>query len=66
MRIAAVKKLRFIKEQEAIKLLSKLSMKNSLIQVPLLFLSLFGSKMNEMINTFLLAGRKFTPEMDLI
>ena len=41
-------------------------MKNSLIQVPLLFLSLFGSKMNEMINTFLLAGRKFTPEMDLI
>ena len=66
MQFAAVKKLRFIKGQESIKLLSKLWMKNSLSQVPFLFLSLFGGKMNEMIKTFLSAGHKFTPQMDLI
>ena len=63
---AAVKKLRFIKEQESIKLLSKLWMKNSLSRVPFLFLSIFGGKMNEMIKTFLSTGHKFTPQMDLI
>ena len=41
-------------------------MKNSLSQVPFLFLSLFGGEMNEMIKTFLSAGHKFTPQMDLI
>ena len=64
------KKSRFVKEQEAKDLLSKLGMKTAMSKIPLLN-ALFWMqfhwvyKMNEIVNKFLLAGDKFMPEMHL-
>ena len=64
------KKSRFVKEQEAKDLLSKLGMKTAISKIPLLN-ALFWMqfhwvyKMNEIVNKFLLAGDKFMPEMHL-
>ena len=45
---------------------SSLGIKTPLIKIPLLVLLCFkGIKMKEIINTFSLAGEKFTPEMHL-
>ena len=61
------KKSRFVKEQEAKDLLSKLGMKTAMSKIPLLN-ALFWMqfhwvyKMNEIVNKFLLAGDKFMPE----
>ena len=61
------KKSRFIKNQEAKGLLSKLGIKTPLSKVPILGDILFWMhiKMNEIVNKFLLAGDKFMPEMHL-
>ena len=64
------KKSRFVKEQEAKDLLSKLGMKTAMSKIQLLN-ALFWMqfhwvyKMNEIVNKFLLAGDKFMPEMHL-
>ena len=66
------KKSRFIKNQEAKGLLSKLGIKTPLSKVPILGDILFWIqfywmciKMNEIVNRLLLAGDKFMPEMHL-
>ena len=64
------KKSRFVKEQEAKDLLSKLGMKTAMSKIPLLnalfwMQSHWVYKMNEIVNKFLLAGDKFMPEMHL-
>ena len=65
--ICGSKKSRFIKNQEAKGLLSKLGIKTPLRKVPILGDILFWMriKMNEIVNKFLLAGYKFMPEMHL-
>ena len=65
--ICGSKKSRFIKNQEAKGLLSKLGIKTPLSKVPILGDILFWMhiKMNEIVNKFLLAGDKFMPEMHL-
>ena len=61
-----IKKSRFVKEQEAKGLLSNLEIKTPLSNIPLLnVLFLRCVKMNEIVNTFLLVGDKFMPEMHL-
>ena len=67
------KKSRFVKEQEAIGLLSSLGFKTLVISkiLRLSKIPLFGGlffwvyKMNELVNKFLLVGDKFMPEMHL-
>ena len=67
------KKSKFIKEQEASRLLSSLGIKTPLSKIPLVGPLLFQKpqqvnaryKMNEIVNKFLLAGDKFMPEMYL-
>ena len=60
------KKSKFIKNQEAKGLFSSLDLKTSLSKVPIFCDILFWEyKMNEIVNTFLLAGDKYTPEMNL-
>ena len=68
--ICGSKKSRFTKNQEAKWLLSKLGIKTRLSKVPILGDILFWMefhwmciKMNEIVNTFLLAGEKFMPEI---
>ena len=51
--VCGIKKSRFVKEQEAKGLLRNLGLKTPL------------SKMDEIVNTFLLVGNKFMPEMHL-
>ena len=65
--ICGSKKSRFIKNQEAKGLLSNLGIKTPLINIPILGYILFWMhiKMNEIVNTFLLAGDTFMPEMHL-
>ena len=59
-----IKKTRFVKEQEAKSLLSNLGIKTPLSKIPLLKIVL-TVKMNEIVNTLLLVGDKFMPEMHL-
>ena len=65
--ICGSRKSRFIKNQEAKGLLSKLGIKTPLSKVPILGDILFRMrvKLNEIVNKFLLAGDKFMPEMHL-
>ena len=66
MLYAVVKKSRFIKNQEAKGLFSKLDIKTPLGTVPTLGDILFWMyKMNEIVNKFLSAGDTFMPEMHL-
>ena len=55
------------KNQETKELLSNLGIKTPLSKVPMMgdILIWMHIKMNEMVNTFLLAGDKFIPEMHL-
>ena len=64
------KKSRFVKEQEAKELLSNLGIKTPLSKIPLFNVLIWMQfhwvyKMNEIVNTFLLEGYKFMPEMHL-
>ena len=67
------KKWKFVKEQEAIGLLSSLGITTFLSKIPLLGTILFQRyqlvnkiyKMNEMVNKFLLARAKFMPKIHL-
>ena len=60
------KKSRFIKNQEAKRLLGNLGIRTPLSKVPLLSDILFQKhKMNEIVSKFLLAGDKIMPEMHL-
>ena len=63
--ICGSKKSRFIKNQKAKWLLSNLVVKTPLSKVPILGDILFRMriKLNKIVNTFLLAGDKFMPEM---
>ena len=54
-------KSRFIKEQEAIGILSSLGLRTLFSEIPLVQ----RYKKNEIVDTFLLAGDKFMPEMHL-
>ena len=75
--ISGSKKSRFIKNQDAKGLLSKLGIKTPLSKVPILGDILFWMgtclntsckqhiKINEIVNRFLLAGDKFMPEIHL-
>ena len=61
-----IKKSRFVKEQETKGLLSSLGLKTRLSKISLfddIFFWVY--KMNEIVNTFLLAGDKFMPELHL-
>ena len=60
-----IKKIRFVKEQEAKGLLSNLGIKIPLSKIPLLNVLFWVNKMNEIVNKFLLVGDKFIPEMHL-
>ena len=61
--ICGSKKSRFIKNQEAIGLLSNLGVRTPLSKVPILGDILFWRyKMNEIVNKFLLAGDTFIPK----
>ena len=65
--VCGIKKSKFVKEQEAKALLSNLGIKIPLSKIPLLnvlFLRCI-KKTSEIVNTFLLAGDKFMPEMHL-
>ena len=67
------KKLKFIKDQKAIRLLSRLEIEAALTKIPLVGSLWFNSikqvntshKMNKTVTNFLLAGDKFMPEMYL-
>ena len=61
--VCGIKKSRFVEEQEAKSLLSNLGIKTPLSKIPLL--NVLSVKMNEIVNTFLLVGDKFMPEMHL-
>ena len=71
--ICGSKESRFIKNQEAKGLLSKLRIKTTLSKISILgdiFLNWVRSckqriKMNEIVNKYLLVGDKFMPEMHL-
>ena len=64
--VCGIKKLRFIKKQEASGLFSSWGIKAPLSQVPILGPILFWRyKINEMISQILLTGDKFMPEMHL-
>ena len=74
--ICGSRKSRFIKNQEAKSLLSNLGIRTPLSKVPVLGNVLFWVqlrwvklrwryKLNEIVNTFLIAGDKFMPEMHL-
>ena len=65
--ICSSEKSKFIKQQEAKGLLSKLGIKTPLGKIPILRDILFWMhiKMNEIVHKFLLAGDKFMPEMHL-
>ena len=79
--VCGIKKSRFVKEQEAKGLLSNLGIKTPLSKIPLLNVFYLNAillstclkdtsckqriKMNEIVNTFLLVGDKFIPEMHL-
>ena len=64
--LSATVKINIIKEQEASGLLSSLRTRTGLDKIPLVDPILLSEyKMNEMINTFLLAGDKFMPQMHL-
>ena len=64
--LSATVKINIIKEQEASGLLSSLRIRTALDKIPLVDPILLSEyKMNEMINTFLLAGDKFMPQMHL-
>ena len=63
--VCGTKKSKFIKEQDAKDLLSNLGIKTPLSKIPLLNVLFQVYKMNEIINTFLLVGDKFMPEMHL-
>ena len=54
-------KSRFIKEQEAIGILSSLGLRRLFSEIPLVQ----RYKKNEIVDKFLLAGDKFMPEMHL-
>ena len=62
--VCEIKKKRFVKEQETKGLLSNLGIKTPLSEIPLLKIVL-AVKMNEIVNTLLLVGDKFMPEMHL-
>ena len=64
--VSGSKKMRFIKEQEESGFLTGLLMiKSPFKGIPLLGNIIYRDKMNEIVNTFLLAGDKFMPEMHL-
>ena len=61
-----ITKSRFVKEQKAKGLLSNLGTKIPLSKIPLLnVFFLRCKKMNESLNTYLLVGDKFMPQMHL-
>ena len=61
-----INKSRFLKEQEAKRLLSSLDLKTRLSKTPLFGDTRFWVyKMNVIVNRFLLAGDKFMPELHL-
>ena len=64
--ICGSRKSKFIKKQDAKGLLSDLGIKTPLNKIPVLGDILFwmNIKMNEIVNTFLLVGAKFMPEMN--
>ena len=62
--VCEIKKTRFVKEQEAKCLLSNLGIETPLSKIPLLKIVL-TVKMNEIVNTLLLVGDKFMPEINL-
>ena len=64
--VCKIKQSRFVKEKETKSLLSNLGIKTPLSKIPLsnvLVWSALNIKMNETVNTFLLVGDKFMPEM---
>ena len=63
--VCRIKKPRFVKEQEAKALLSKLGIKITLSKIPLLKGFVLSVKMNEILIKFLLVGDKFMPETHL-
>ena len=71
--VCVSKNSKFIKKQETSRLLSSLGLKTPLRKIHLVDLLLFYSyqqvntryKINETVNTFLLAQDKFMPEMHL-
>ena len=64
--VCGIKKSRFMKEQEAKGLLSSLGLETPLRKVPLLGdILVWGYKMNEIVDKFLLAGDKIMPEIHL-
>ena len=60
-----IKKLRFVKEQEEKGLLSNLGIKKPLSKNSIVKYFVLSVKMNETVNTLLLVGDKFIPEMHL-
>ena len=54
-----------MKEQEAKGLLSNLGIKTPLSKIQFLNIFVLSVKTNEIVNTFLLAGDQFMPEMHL-
>ena len=60
-----IKKSRFVKEQAAKGLLSNLGIKTLWVKFHCWIFCFKFIKMNEIVNTFLLAGDKFMPEMHL-
>ena len=73
MQCAIAKKSKFIKQQEASRLLSNLGIKIPLSKIPLVGPLLFNIvkqvntryKINELVNKFLLARNKYIPRMHL-
>ena len=64
--VCGIKKSRFVKEQEAKRLLNSLGLKTPLNKIPVLGSILFCLyEMKEIGNRFLLAGDKFMPEIHL-
>ena len=64
--VCGIKTSRFVKEQQPKDLLSSLGIKTLLNKIPFSGNILFKcTKMNEIVNKFLLAGDKFMPEMHL-
>ena len=64
--VYGIKNSRFVNEEEAEGLLRNLGIKTSLNKIPFQVIFCFNRiKMNEIVNTLLLAGDKSMPEMHL-
>ena len=60
-----IQKLRFVKEQEAKRLLSNLAIKTPLSKIPLSKVLFWVYKMNEIVNKIFFGRDKFMPEKHL-